>query len=182
MAMTNKRAQKRQGNKEPQPKQPAKPEQWPRLKKVWSFVLKVWKGFASTAAAVALIYGLSPHMTIDPSVNLDSGDLLGTQFTITNVGRLSAHNVTFACRFDVPPNIADIRSENIGRTIPVLQGGRKVTRGCNSSIRNFPYLAKVEYTVRYYLPFVPWWQLSDTAYFSNRRTVKGELSLVPDTD
>jgi hypothetical protein len=85
---------KRKPAQTPPKSEPAK-EAPPRRHKLWRAWQIAWGIFGPPVALTGLFFLLRPQVTIEPSVNLDPGQPLATQFLISNRGHVPIYNVRF---------------------------------------------------------------------------------------
>jgi hypothetical protein len=148
---------------------------------------------ASIVTIVSGAWAYSPSIIIKPNAFLISSNPLDVQFSVENVGRLTAYDLVFECTIN-SPSIKNFRvgatmttspsGELAGQKVTDLAAGESATRDCGDfegiSLGGGDfYPATIDFKVTYRWPLI---RLpgSVTRHFSSRRDSSGHISIVPD--
>jgi hypothetical protein len=144
---------------------------------------RAWKVSSVVFGVIALVIAWRPLITIEPSLTLDTSEPLGMQFKITNAGKLPLSDVTFGCRFDMPPMIINNTMFGGRGQEPVIwfPAGKSVTRGCSNAVIGLHSSAAIDVIVYFHWPYIG---MPDhvNGHFTSRRSRTGEFVLVPEIE
>ncbi len=151
--------------------------------------------FASIFSIAQVFLKYYPDLNIQVAAITDKNDGLTTQFSYTNTGLLTVHDVRFGCIItpsqDYIGKPFKLRTENNTpgqESIELLPRNRTVTRNCLVStisgpivitnLRNAPYI--VEVYAKFKLPFISRDFTRSTIYSVRKNVQDGSITLVPD--
>jgi hypothetical protein len=145
---------------------------WKAWKEVWAFV-------GPCIALTSFYFLMQPNVTIDPSVNLDPGQPLATQFQVTNRGHFTVSDVLFTCKLggaNLHIGKLPLLLGPVPLTVAELAPGEAVTVACAELSHDVEF-GDLQVIARYKWP-LSWWQSTIRAHFSLRKGTPG-FFLVP---
>ena len=132
--------------------------------------------------ALGVSWDWTPKVTIEAEANHFENNPIGTEFRVTNAGRVALHNVHFECVIDKGPNGrgGHLRDNSPGQEpLATFEAGAEATRNCGTFMLGIPNAKTLDFSVSYEWAFN---KSPDPAekHFVIRRGQRGEFYAVPD--
>ena len=135
----------------PQKPGPGKPEN--RFLRLWKLF---WAVVGPLIAAGSAAANFTPDLSISTSVNVDPTQTFGTQFAVTNIGRIPVRDLSFSCGLrgrEIHIGVLSLNPINIAG-VNYLPAGATVTRSCFNESKDV-LGADLEVQVHYRWPVLP---------------------------
>jgi hypothetical protein len=150
-----------------------------RLLNLWK---NAWAVLGPTIALTGVSFLLWPQIKIEPSVNPNPTDPVGTEFTVVNSGNVPVYNVRFSCALGIGGGSSYLGRVSTSaatlRPVSILPPGVPVTKSCVLSSEG-SQIPNMEATASYEWPLI-WKESSKSAFFRVIRGTNGAAYLLPD--
>jgi hypothetical protein len=144
---------------------------------LWRYWQLVWAVLGPILAVTSFVYAMWPQVTITTFPTLDPNDPLGTQFLISNNGRLPVRDLQFGCQVAAAQMwLQRITTADL-QAVAELNPGQQVTRRCSVQA-TFTGNVEVNVVVGYRWPVIDRQEILPV-HFSGRKGAQGYV-LVPD--
>ena len=143
----------------------------------------VWAVLGPGIALTGFSFLLWPQVKIEPSVNPNPTDPIGTEFIVINSGNVPVYNVRFSCGIGIGGEGTYIGRARVNTAatlspVAVLPPGVSVAKSCVVSSEG-SIIPNLEITATYKWPII-WKESSKNAFFRVIRGTNGTAYLLPD--